>query len=147
MDSIKELLQCCNSTALLTFVVFLSIFIEIVPVKINPLSSIFKWIGNVVNKDINEKLSSVSTKLEDVSTRIDMIEVNNMRTQILDFANSCMNERRHTKEEFNHIVDLHSQYTDIIEEKGIKNGRMDLAFKYISDLYVKCLNEDSFLDG
>lgn len=147
MDSIKELLQCCNSTTLLTFVVFLSIFIEIIPVKINPLSSIFKWIGNVVNKDINEKLSSVSTKLEDVSTRIDMIEVNNMRTQILDFANSCMNERRHTKEEFNHIVDLHSQYTDIIEEKGIKNGRMDLAFKYISDLYVKCLNEDSFLDG
>lgn len=147
METIKELLQCCNSTTLLTIVVIASIFVEIVPIKINPLSSLFKWIGKVANKDVNEKLSSMSTKLEDVSTRIDMIEINNMRTQILDFANSCMNERRHTKEEFEHVIDLHSSYTEIIDSRGIKNGRVDLAFKYISDLYIQCLNDDSFLDS
>ena len=147
MDTIKELLQCCNSTILLSIIVIISIFIEITPIKVNPLSALFTWLGSVINKDINEKLNSMSTKLEDVSTRIDMIEINNMRTQILDFANSCMNDRRHTKEEFEHMIDLHSSYIDIINEKGIKNGRMDLAYKYISDLYVKCLNEDSFLDS
>lgn len=147
MDSIKELLQCCNSTTLLTIAIIASIFIEIVPIKINPLSSLFKWIGEVTNKDVNEKLSSMSTRLEDVSTRIDMIEINNMRTQILDFANSCMNERRHTKEEFEHMIDLKNNYDSVIHEKGITNGRMDLAFKYISDLYIQCLNEDSFLDS
>lgn len=147
MDAIKELLQCCNSTTLLTIVIIASIFIEIVPIKINPLSSLFKWIGEVTNKDVNEKLSSMSTKLEDVSTRIDMIEINNMRTQILDFANSCMNERRHTKEEFEHMIDIKNKYDIIVLEKGIKNGRVDLAFKYISELYVKCLNENSFLNN
>ena len=154
MDAIKELLACCNGTSLLTIVIFLSIFIEITPVKINPLSAIFKWIGTITNKDTNETLCSMDAKLEGVSeridkieNRIDMIEINNMRTQILDFANSCMNSRRHTKEEFEHMIDLHGKYMDIINEKNMVNGRMDLAYKYISDLYVRCLNENSFLDS
>ena len=154
MDAIKELLECCNSTSILTLVIFLSIFIEIVPIKINPISALFKWIGDVTNKDVNLQLNDMSSKLEDVSnrintieSRIDMIEVNNMRTQILDFANSCMNGRKHTKEEFEHMIDLHTSYCDIIKEKKIVNGRMDLAYKYISDLYVRCLNENSFLDS
>lgn len=146
MDNIKELLECCNTTTLLTLVIFLSIFIEIVPIKVNPISALFKWIGSVVNKDINEKLSGMSTQLDDVSNRIDIIEINDMRSTILDFANSCMNQRKHTKEEFEHMIDLHTQYEEKISEKGIKNGRMELAFKYISDLYTKCLNENSFLD-
>lgn len=154
MDAIKELISGCNGTSLLTIVIFLSIFIEITPIKINPLSAAFKWIGKVSNKDIDEKLVGMSSKLEDVSgrintieSRIDMIEVNNMRTQILDFANSCMNGRKHTKEEFEHMIDLHTSYTDIIKEKNIVNGRMDLAYQYISELYVRCLNENSFLDS
>lgn len=147
MDSIKELLACCNSTSLLTIVVFLSIFIEITPIKINPISAILKWIGEVTNKDVNEKLNIMSSKLEDVSERIDKIEINDMRSAILDFANSCMNERKHTKEEFEHIIDLHTQYEETIEKKGLKNGRVDLAFRYISDLYTRCLNENSFLDS
>ena len=147
MDSIKELLGACGSANLLTIVIFLSIFIEIVPIKINPISSFFKWIGKVTNKDVNEKLNNMSIKLEDVSNRIDKIEINDMRTAILDFANSCMNERRHTKEEFEHVIDLKNNYDSIIEKKGLKNGRVDLAFKYISELYVKCLNENSFLDS
>ena len=147
MDTIKELLQCCNSTTLLSIVVIISIFIEITPIKVNPLSALFKWIGTVTNKDINEKLNGMSNKLDDVSKRIDIIEINDMRSTILDFANSCMNQRKHTKEEFEHVIDLHTQYEEKISEKGIKNGRMELAFKYISDLYVKCLNEDSFLDN
>lgn len=147
MDSIKELLACCNSTSLLTIVLIFSIFIEIVPIKINPISSILKWMGKVINKDTNEKLLNISSKLEDVSERIDKIEINDMRSAILDFANSCMNERRHTKEEFEHIIDLHTQYEDTIKSKGLTNGRVDLAFKYISDLYIKCLNENTFLDS
>lgn len=147
MDAVIEFLKCCNATTLLTLALFFSIFIEIVPIKINPISAILKWMGKIINKDINEKLNNMSTKLEDVSERIDKIEINDMRSAILDFANSCMNERRHTKEEFEHIIDLHTQYEETIESKGLKNGRVDLAFKYISDLYTSSLKENTFLDN
>lgn len=139
-----------NSTdigTLTAFLAFLGIFIEISPIKINPLSTLIQWIGNAFNKDTRKQLASISLKLEEVSERIDKIELNDMRSAILDFSNSCMNERRHTKEEFEHVIDLHSQYEEIISEKGLKNGRVDLAFRYISELYTKCLNENSFLDS
>lgn len=136
-----------DSGYIILIIVVLSTCIEIAPIKINPLSLLFKWIGDIINKDIKEQLQSVSTQLDDVSDRIDKIEINDTRSTILDFANSCMNERKHTKEEFDHIIDLHTEYEEKIAEKGMKNGRVDLAFKYISELYMRCQKEDSFLDS
>lgn len=139
-----------NSTdlgALTALIAFIGIFVEISPLKINPLSALIQWAGNALNQDTGKQLTAISLKLEEVSERIDKIELNDMRSAILDFSNSCMNERRHTKEEFEHVIDLHTQYEEIISEKGLKNGRVDLAFRYISELYTKCLNENSFLDS
>lgn len=112
------------------------LFVEISPLKINPLSTLLKWLGTALNKDIYEQLASISRQLEAVSDRIDKIELNDMRSTILDFANSCMNGCQHTREEFEHIIDLHSQYETIIIQKGLRNGRIDLAFRYISEEYM-----------
>lgn len=136
-----------NAGGIAIVIVFFSIFVEITPIKINPLSFIIKWIGDCFNRDTRDKLSSISLQLDDLSNRIDKIEINDMRSSILDFANSCMNERKHTKEEFEHAIDLYTSYEKIIEDRGIKNGRIDLAYQYISDLYTTCLKENSFLDS
>ena len=146
MEQLLEIIKNRSATTILSIVTVISIFIEIVPIKINPVSQLIKWIGNKLNNNTREQLQSISDKLEDVSERIDKIEIDNTRSTILDFANSCMNERKHTKEEFEHMFDLHDQYMKTIEERGIKNGRMDMAYKYISDLYLKCVNENSFLE-
>ena len=145
MDNLLEIIKQCDSTTIFIIVAVIGMFVEITPIKLNPFSSIIKWIGNKLNGDTNNQLETISSQLEIVSGRIDKIEINDMRSQILDFANSCMNERKHTKEEFEHIIDLHTQYEDIISKKGMTNGRVDLAFRYISDLYTLCLNENSFL--
>lgn len=145
MEQLLNLLQ--NDTSIVvTFVIIISIFIEITPIKVNPMSFIIKWIGDCFNRDTRDKLSSISLQLDDVSNRIDKIEINDMRSTILNFQNSCT-IRKHTREEFEHIIDLHSQYEQIIKEKGIENGRVDLAFDYISKLYEKSLEQNSFLDS
>lgn len=136
-----------NTSSIAIVIIFFSIFVEVTPLKINPLSFIIKWIGDCFNGDTRDKLSSISLQLDDLSNRIDKIEINDMRSSILDFANSCMNERKHTKEEFEHAIDLYTSYEKIIEDRGIKNGRIDLAYQYISDLYTTCLKENSFLDS
>lgn len=128
-------------------IAFVGIFIEVSPIKLNPIRSLFRWAGDSLNKNTREQLTSISAKLEEVSDRIDIIEINDMRSTILDFANSCMNERRHTKEEFEHMIDLHSQYEETIAKKEMRNGCVDLAFQYISNLYTRCLSENSFLDS
>lgn len=146
METIINAIKNDSGYIFLTIAIF-STCIEIAPIRINPLSSLLKWIGNTINKDIKDQLDSVSKRLDDVSDRLDNFELKDTRSTILDFANSCMNERKHTKEEFDHMIDLHTDYEEKIAEKGMKNGRMDLAFKYISDLYMKCQRENSFLDS
>lgn len=147
MDNLLEIVKQYDSTTIFIIVALVGVFIEITPIKLSPFSSLVKWFGNKLNGDTNKKLESISSQLDIVSDRIDKIEINDMRSQILDFANSCMNERMHTKEEFEHLIDLHTQYEDIISKKGMTNGRVDLAFRYISDLYTRCLNENSFLES
>lgn len=146
MEQLLNLVQN-DTTIIVSIILFVGIFIEITPVKINPLSFIIKWIGDCFNRDTRDKLHSISLQLDDVSNRIDKIEINDMRTTILDFANSSMNNRKHTKEEFEHIIDLYTSYEKIIGDRGMKNGRIDLAYQYISDLYTTCLRENSFLDS
>lgn len=133
-------------------VVIVSACIEVTPIKISPITWFVKWVGDRLNGDIKNQLTEVSFKLEqvsnqlnEVSDRVDKTEINDMRSTILDFANSCMNERRHTQEEFVHMIDLYSQYEEKIEEKHMTNGQMDLAYDYIKKLYAKCLEENSFL--
>lgn len=137
-------INCGLAAAVITV---LGVFIEISPIKINPLTALFRWAGNALNGNTSKQLNSMTRQLDDISDRIDKIEINDMRSTLLDFANSCMNKRSHTKEEFEHMIDLHTQYEDTISKKSMRNGRVDLAFKYISDLYTECLNDNSFLDG
>lgn len=136
-----------NGGSIALIILGLSIFIEITPIKINPITACLKWIADELNKETKEQLSDVSSQLTDISGRINMLEINDMRSKILDFSNSCLNERKHTKDEFEHIIDLHTQYVETISKYHMKNGRVDLAFQYISDLYKSSLQENSFLDS
>lgn len=145
MYEIYEMIKSNPSiTALIIFI--LSIFIECTPIKINPWSLILNTIGKKMNGDTEEKLELISVKIADVQDRLSVMEVNDMRSKILSFANDCI-ERKHTKEEFDHIIDLHTQYDEIISKRGMKNGRVDLAYKYVCDIYAKSLREGTFLSS
>jgi len=48
-----------------TLVVVLSVFIEIVPIKWNPLSSIFKWIGKKITSETTKELKQIKDDLNE----------------------------------------------------------------------------------
>lgn len=48
--------------------------------------------------------NTLSTKIQEVSDRNDENEKDRIRWEILDFANSCRNGRKHSKEEYVHII-------------------------------------------
>lgn len=50
MEEILTILKD-NGGILTTGIALLNIFIEISPIKINPLSSLLKWLGDCFNKD------------------------------------------------------------------------------------------------
>ena len=72
-------------------------------------------------------------------------EKDRIRYEVLDFANSCRNHRRHTKDEFQHIIDLHDKYERLLRETGDSNGVFSEEYNYIVNLYHKCQVENDFL--
>lgn len=152
-----------------------SIGIEIIPrIKWNPWSSLIKWIGSKFNDKIDSKIGDLDTsfsgKLDDLGKSVDgriceldrkvdqlqkdlsghVIEAENktlqdMRRDILNFCNACMNGQKHTKEQFDFVVHQCDYYEKYIQDHDIKNGVIEAAIKEIRRLYDKCIQEHSFL--
>ena len=118
--------------------VTLSVFIQIAPIKINPWSSLIKWIGKMLNGNLQQQVI-------ELSNTIDENEKDRIRWQVLDFANSCRNGRRHTKDEFQHIITLNDKYAELLKRTNDKNGYFDEEYKYIKELFRDCQSKNNFL--
>lgn len=115
-----------------------SLFIQISPIKINPWSALFKWVAQMLTGDLKTKLDSIC---EEVRTN----EKDRIRWEVLDFANSCRNGRRHTKDEFEHIIELNKKYNHLLTLTNDSNGVFEEEYKYIQRLYAERLEKNDFL--
>lgn len=118
------------------------------------MSKIVDYISKIVNKamqsitlDIKEQLKDIQTAVEKQNQKINENEKDRIRWEILDFANSCRNNRNHTKDEFVHIMTLNDKYILLLKETNDKNGIFDIEYEYISKLYKEKLENNTFLDS
>lgn len=116
----------------------ISAFVEFTPIKWNPITSFLRWLSKAVNGEIYDTLAEIRDTIDDN-------EIDRIRWEILDFANSCRNGRLHTKDEFTHIIALNTKYHDILKKRDLTNGLIDIEYSYIMDLYRKCSEKNSFL--
>lgn len=114
-----------------------SIVIQITPIKINPWSWLLKWIGEQLNGDLKKEV-------REIGKTVDQNEIDRIRYEIMDFANSCRNHRKHTKEEFHHIVEINTKYHQLINKHSIKNGVLDTEYAFIEKTYQRCLERGVF---
>ena len=111
-----------------------------------------KFIGSNINADLKTEISAVKMEIETtkesvqkIDNKVDNNEIDRIRWEILEFSNSCRSGKRHTKEEFDHVINLNQKYHRILDEREEENGQVDLAFEYIRKIYCKCLENNSFL--
>ena len=119
--------------------------VEITPIKFNPISAILRWLGKRLNSAISEQVEALSEKQDILRDTVDDNEIDRIRWEILDFANSCRNGRKHTMEEFDHVIELNTKYHAILKRRNLTNGKIDLEYAYIESLYKRCQQENSFL--
>ena len=131
-----------NATLLL---VGLSAFVEITPIKINPITTILRWLGNRFNGPVMEKLAEQDKAMVEIRDVVDDNEIDRIRWEILDFANSCRQGKKHTMGEFVHIIDLNTKYHKVLDRRNLQNGQIDLEYKYIVDIFEECQKKNSFL--
>ena len=138
----------------------MSIGIEVIPkVKWSPWSSFIKWIGSRFNSKIDEKMDEVRTEIKALDKKIDAVQeelsrhmaesevksLQDTRRDILQFCNSCMNGQKHTKEQFDFVIQQCDAYESYIKKADVPNGVIEAAIKEIRRLYDICIQEHSFL--
>ncbi len=133
-------------------VFILTSLIEITPIKWNPLTSILAWLGNRINVNLSKKVEGLSDSVKDqakkvdaLDKKIDMNEIDHIRWEILNFSNSCRHGQQHTKDEFEHIINLHQKYGEILDSRHMSNGLITLEYEYIEDIYRRRLEQNDFL--
>lgn len=121
MNDLLEIIKNISSILALA-----GIFVEIVPVKFNPISSLLKWIGKNLNGDLINRVE----KLEE---KVDENEKGRIRHEIYTFANNLRNSKReYTADEFQHIFEINEKY-----KKLGGNGQIKVEMKYIQDKYFE----------
>ncbi len=126
-------------------VVALSGLIEITPIKINPISTLLKWIGDRLTGDMRQQLMDIRSKVDDMEKQLATDEVDKIRNDMLKFGRECRKKEQHTKKQFEQIIYLYKKYEDLVEKYDIDNGVLELEYDYIVSVYKRCLQEGAFL--
>lgn len=124
----------------------LSVILEIAPIKFNPWSWLLRGLGRMLNADLRDDLQQTNEELKVLANKMDDHEIDQLRWNILDFANSCRNGVHHSREEFAHVFAAFDNYERILEERNMNNGQVMQDFAYIQKIYDRCMEENSFLN-
>lgn len=108
--------------------------IEVVPIKLHP----WKWLGNLM-------FGSIRNDVQSLQKEITEMKVQNWRWNVLDFANSCKNGRRHTLDEWKHVISQLAEYEAYIERNNIINGVFEEDAKYLRSEYRQHCELNDFL--
>ena len=133
-----------------------SVLFEITPIKFNPISFICNWVGKRITagikNDIDELKRNTDAQYDELKNEIsttqkavDMQRIANIKSIILDFANSCRNGRKHSKEEFTYILSENNEYEELIKKYHLINNVYTEDFAYIKEIYRECMRENKFL--
>ena len=118
---------------------------EIVPIKINPWSTLFRWIGKAINGELKEQLSDLSSDVSELKSDFEMKKAEDMSWEILEFANTCRIGNEHSKDEWRHVMNQVSEYEEYTERKGITNGVIEEDTRFLRELYHERNLRNDFL--
>lgn len=125
--------------------------------KIKDLREDLDSFEKTTNGSIYEIKTGTTNNCQQLKTRLDEMEaahqksndmqtVMQIRSHILDFANSCMNDRQHSKKEFENIIDENTLYEELVKKYNIKNAVYTEDYKYVMEIYHQCQKKGSFLN-
>lgn len=127
--------------------------IQIAPIKIDPWSAIFRWIGRAINSEVLAEIEEIRKAQKKAGERLDnhidtddKREADKCRGRVLHFNNELLRDIPHTKEEFIEILkDIDDYEAYCRDHKNYENGRAIHAIANINRVYDERLKLHDFL--
>ena len=118
-----------------TIFIIISLFVEIVPFKVNPIG----WLGDRLNAPMYKKVAKIESKLDEHIAQ-------SYRNKILAFQDLLLSQSytEFTKEQYDEVIEAIDNYENYCKENEITNDKCTLAINYIKRCYTECQNKRSF---
>jgi lysyl-tRNA synthetase class II len=98
-----------------------------------------------IQKTSASNCKTVKREVEEIKKSNDMQTIRQIRAHVLDFANSCMNHRKHSKQDFENIIDENTLYETLVKKYRVKNKVYEEDYKFIMKIYHQCQDNNCFL--
>lgn len=126
--------------------ILLTVFVEIAPIKINPI----QWLGDRLNSNLKKDLDNLTTDFNHFKDEVRERDAIAMRRRIIAFDDELRHDpnKKHTEEQFNQVMDDirdYNVYCDHHPNFQKHNHKAKFAIQNINDVYDKCRNNNSFL--
>lgn len=115
--------------------------IQIAPIKVNPWDSMLGWVGSKINAGIKGQLEAVRLQADSQQEEFREFWIDYQREAILRFSRECSQEIPHSREEWNHILDIIKRYESFCAKHDIANGVIEENSSYLRDLHKQLLQE------
>ena len=126
--------------------IILAGMIKIPPIQLNFWEWLGRLVGRTINGEVLEKVNDLSREVNALKQEEEVERVRQARQRILRFNDEILYEQRHSKEDFDEIledIDLYEDYCRSHEE--YENNKAILAIATIREIYKNCLKEHDFL--
>ena len=81
----------------------------------------------------------IKDDLEKLTLLIQDKNINDWRYEILDMASAIGSGRKYSKEQYDHVIDIHGKYETLLKTLGRTNGQVDASMEVIMDTYKEKL--------
>jgi len=132
MEVLVTILKSLGFDGITTLILIISIFVDISPLKVNPIKAIFNYLGKHFNNSIQREISGFKEEVNEKFEKLqneqseqrktlnkllmeqDNKEISKLRWDIIEFESSILNNMRHHREEYRHIIDCANKYMRIV---------------------------------
>ena len=130
-----ETIKSLSISGWFTIFIIISLFVEIAPLKINPIG----WLGDRLNALMYKRVAKIESKLDEHIAQ-------SYRNKILAFQDLLLSQSytEFTKEQYDEVIEAIGNYENYCKENEIKNDKCTLAINYIKRCYTECQNKRSF---
>ena len=153
ISHILSQLQGVGLGNLVVIVAILLSLIQVAPIKIDPWTRLFKWIGNLVNGDLMTEVRGIKEEIDSLKKRMvqdeearDLDRAETARREILIFDDELRIGIEHSEELFNQIFDsikLYERYCR--KHPDYTNHKAVNAVSNINDVYKRVKAENKFI--
>lgn len=94
-------------------------------------------------KKLEMTMDKISSSLVALNKRILDEQIKRMRWRILDFSNSLANGNSASLEQFNNIIETHTEYEQVLHDNKMTNGLVSASYEFILQKYQELLHSHS----